>query len=216
MRMRRLKKKPAELEIIAFINLIVVLVPFLLSVAVFSRLAVIDIELPAPTLEALAQLPPGQLQLEVVIRRDAFEVGDRLGGRIDRPSAPTAATDAASTTAGPTGAASPVRDSEALAALSALLLQIKTRYPTHQEATVLAETDTPYDTLVQVMDTLRATTTAQGAQPVQTELFPRLSIGDAPLRSRNAAAAAPPSLPTFAPPSAPTAARMAAAKAGGA
>lgn len=227
MRMRRLKKKPAELEIIAFINLIVVLVPFLLSVAVFSRLAVIDIELPAPTLEALVQLPPGQLQLEVVIRRDAFEVGDRLGGliqRIDRPAAPTAATDAASTTAGPTGAASPVRDSEALAALSALLLQIKTRYPTHQEATVLAETDTPYDTLVQVMDTLRATTTAQGAQPVQTELFPRLSIGDAPLRSRNAAAAAPPSLPTStptfappsAPPSAPTAARMAAAKAGGA
>ena len=43
MQARRLKKTPAHLEITAFINLIVVLVPFLLSIAVFTRLAVIDL-----------------------------------------------------------------------------------------------------------------------------------------------------------------------------
>ena len=45
-RARRLRKSAAHLEITAFINLIVVLVPFLLSTAVFSRLAVIDLTLP--------------------------------------------------------------------------------------------------------------------------------------------------------------------------
>ena len=47
---RRLKKTPAHLEITAFINLIVVLVPFLLSVSVFTHLAVIDLE-PAGAVE---------------------------------------------------------------------------------------------------------------------------------------------------------------------
>ena len=44
MRVRRLHKQPAALEVTAFINLIVVLVPFLLSTAVFSRLAVIELK----------------------------------------------------------------------------------------------------------------------------------------------------------------------------
>ena len=46
MRVRRLKKDPAALEITAFLNLIVVLVPFLLSTAVFTRLSVLDMSLP--------------------------------------------------------------------------------------------------------------------------------------------------------------------------
>ena len=47
MRTRRLRKQPAALEISAFLNLIVVLVPFLLSTAVFTRLSVLDLKLPA-------------------------------------------------------------------------------------------------------------------------------------------------------------------------
>ena len=47
MRVRRLRKEAAALEVTAFINLIVVLVPFLLSTAVFTRLAVMDLTLPA-------------------------------------------------------------------------------------------------------------------------------------------------------------------------
>jgi biopolymer transport protein ExbD len=183
MRIRRLHKKPAELEIIAFINLIVVLVPFLLSVAVFSRLAVLDIELPAPAAAALAQVPAGQLQLEVVIRAQAFEVGDRVGGLIQRiERLPATATAAAAPSAEP--------DRPALGELAALLLQIKARYPEQKEATVLAETDTPYDTLVQVMDTLRAGAPAADGSGTQAELFPLLSVGDAPVRAT--AALAPP------------------------
>ncbi len=75
MKNRRLKKAPAELELTAFINLIVVLVPFLLSTAVFSRLAIMDLNLPAQQ-SAVEQITGPNLQLEVVIRRDALEVGD--------------------------------------------------------------------------------------------------------------------------------------------
>ena len=47
MRSRRIRRHAAELDVTAFINLIVVLVPFLLSTAVFTRLSVIDLSLPA-------------------------------------------------------------------------------------------------------------------------------------------------------------------------
>ena len=49
MKVRRLRKEAAHLEVTAFINLVVVLVPFLLSTAVFSNMAVLDLTLPAPT-----------------------------------------------------------------------------------------------------------------------------------------------------------------------
>src|SRR5215470_15490867 len=80
---RTRKKHHAELEITAFLNLIVVLVPFLLSTAVFTRLAVIDLSLPAQS-SGVEQLKTNNLQLEVVIRPDALEVGDRIGGLIER------------------------------------------------------------------------------------------------------------------------------------
>lgn len=165
-RIRRLRKTPAHLEITAFINLIVVLVPFLLSTAVFTRLAVIDLSLPAPS-SGVAQLKVNDLQLEIVIRPDALEVGDRVGGLIERiPN---------------TAAAPTVPD---VAALSRLAQQIKAKFPDKADATVLAQPDTPYNTLVQVMDALRAGHVVQGASVVRGELFPNISIGDAPIANR--------------------------------
>ena len=155
----RLRKAPAALEITAFLNLIVVLVPFLLSTAVFSRLAVLELSLPPPAGGAAEALAVERLQLEVVLRADGLEVADRIGGRIGRIER------------------SPHGDDE-LRALSTLLLQLKQRYPAELQASVLAEPDTGYERLVQVMATVRATT---GTQPL--ELFPRIAVGDAPLRA---------------------------------
>ena len=81
-RVRRLRKHAVELDITAFMNLIVVLVPFLLSSAVLSRLAVLELNLPAGS-SSFANLKES-LQLEIVIRRNSFEVGDRVGGLIRR------------------------------------------------------------------------------------------------------------------------------------
>ena len=162
MRSRRLRKTAPHLEITAFINLIVVLVPFLLSVAVFTRLAVIDMSLPAQNAGA-EQLKADNLQLEVVMRANAIEVGDRIGGLIKRIDRNATGHD--------------------LATLSAVMLQLKTRFPDKKEASVLAEPNTPYEQLVQVMDAVRASRTLQGRKVVTAELFPNISIGDAPVRS---------------------------------
>ena len=163
MAVRRLRKTAAHLEITAFINLIVVLVPFLLSTAVFSRLAVIDLSLPAQN-SGVEQLKVNNLQLEVVIRPESLEVGDRIGGLIER--IPNTAT-------GPN-----------VPALSTLVQQIKAKFPDKADATVLAQPNTPYDTLVQVMDAVRAGHVMQGDKVVRGELFPNISIGDAPIASR--------------------------------
>jgi biopolymer transport protein ExbD len=161
MKVRRLRKEAAHLEITAFINLIVVLVPFLLSTAVFTRLSVIDLALPAQANETLEKLVANDLKLEIVVRPEALEVGDRIGGLIQRIP---------STAGGPD-----------VRALQALVQQIKAKFPDKLDATVLAEPDTSYDTLVQVMDAVRAGRTAQGTAVVKAELFPNISIGDAPL-----------------------------------
>lgn len=160
MRVRRLRKEQAHLEITAFINLIVVLVPFLLSTAVFSRLAVLDLTLPAKT-SGVEQLKANDLKLEIVIRPDAIEVGDRIGGLIQRIANTASGYD--------------------LPALSLLMYQIKVKFPDKTDATILAQPNTAYDTLVQIMDTVRSTHTAQGTKLVRSELFPNISIGDAPV-----------------------------------
>ena len=80
---RRLKKTPAHLEITAFINLIVVLVPFLLSVSVFTHLAVIDLSLPAQSNDQVQKLDPNKpLKLEVIVRANRIEVNDKHGGAL--------------------------------------------------------------------------------------------------------------------------------------
>jgi biopolymer transport protein ExbD len=167
MRGRRMRKHAAELDVTAFINLIVVLVPFLLSTAVFSRLSVIDLSLPAQSNNAVEQLKVDDLKLEVVIRPDALEVGDKIGGLIQRIPMAAGAHD--------------------LAALNTLAQQIKAKFPNHSNATLLSQPDTSYDTLVQIMDALRETPRNASAKP--TALFPDISIGDAPISQAQAAAA---------------------------
>ena len=64
--------------------------------------------------------------------------------------------------------------------LTEYLKQVKAKFPEKTDATVLLETDTPYDTLVQVMDRVRVFEAGAGIETVQAELFPDISIGDAP------------------------------------
>jgi len=161
---RRVRKKHhAELEITAFLNLIVVLVPFLLSTAVFTRLSVLDLSLPAQS-SGVEQLKTENLQLEVVIRPDALEVGDRVGGLIER--VPNKAT-------GPD-----------VKRLGEILTEVKKRFPDKAEATVLAEPNTSYEMLIRVMDAMRTTHTVEGAKVVRAELFPQISVGDAPVSTK--------------------------------
>ena len=161
---RRLKKTAAHLEITAFINLIVVLVPFLLSVAVFTHLSVIDLGLPAQSNEQVQKLDPNKpLKLEVIVRAGYVEVNDKLGGRIIDPPIPNLASGPDTRT------------------LGAAIQAIKLKFPQHEDASVLAESQVPYDALVQVMDAVRAGHQVQGHKVVSTDYFPQISVGDAPV-----------------------------------
>ena len=165
MAVRRLRKRTAALEVTAFINVIVVLVPFLLSTAVFTRLSVLELSLPAQS-SAVEQLKVNDLKLEIQIRPDALLVGDRIGGLIQR--IPT------------------VNGQHDIAALGPLIQMIKGKFPDTTTATVLAQPDTPYELLVQVMDVVRESKPAhvKGQHVANTPpviLFPDISIGDAPI-----------------------------------
>ena len=75
----RRDQETAELNITAFMNLMVILVPFLLITAVFSRLAILELNLPGSSTEPVD--PQEQtFQLEIIVREDKIEVGDRNQG----------------------------------------------------------------------------------------------------------------------------------------
>jgi biopolymer transport protein ExbD len=152
----------AELNITAFMNLMVILVPFLLITAVFSRLAILELYLPGSSNEP-ADPQDQTFQLEVTVRKHQIEVGDRnLGALGVYPNA---------------------EDGYDFEALSKKLSEIKERYPAKTDVAILLEAEIPYDTLVQVMDRVRVAEKLDkvGATIVRTDLFPDISIGDAPV-----------------------------------
>ncbi len=161
---RRRHQQEVDLNVTAFLNLMVILVPFLLVTAVFSRVAIIELALPAPGDPALS---PAEhtLRLEITIRADRLEVANAGGEPVLIP-----------------------RRTEGYnyKSLSDVLKSLKAEFPEQTDATILLEADIPYEVLVQVMD---ATMTGHVVQPgavTRVELFPALSIGDAPPRHDDA------------------------------
>jgi hypothetical protein len=66
--------------------------------------------------------------------------------------------------------------------LSKFLARIKQQFPDKADATLLLEPEVSYQTLVAVMDRVRVSQTVDGGDKrvVKSELFPEVSIGDAP------------------------------------
>ena len=150
----------AELNITAFMNLMVILVPFLLITAVFSRLAILELNLPGSSTEP-AEQKELTFQLEVTVREGQIEVGDRNIGALG---------------VYPNGI-----DGYDYEALSKKLSEIKQSYPEKTDAAILLESEIAYDTLVQVMDRVRIAESIEGERIVREDLFPDISIGDAPV-----------------------------------
>jgi biopolymer transport protein ExbD len=150
-------REPPELNVTAFLNLMVVLVPFLLITAVFSRVVVLHLNLPQGAGADPADRP--EIQVEVIIRENALEIGDgkRVIHRIGNDE-----------------------DGHDFRGLSEILLEIKKAYPQKRQATVLVEPDIRYEVVVGVMDATRQAEVAQLGGVERVELFPEVSIGDAP------------------------------------
>ena len=160
-RRRRKQHETAELNITAFMNLMVILVPFLLITAVFSRLAILELNLPTSQVEEQEPTEP-EFMLEITVRDTSIEVGDRNQGMLTNIASDGEAYD--------------------LKKLSEYLVSVKEKFPTKTDATLLLEQDIAYEVLVQVMDTVRVVEKIDDEEQVlKAELFPEISIGDAPV-----------------------------------
>lgn len=154
----RHQRKPAELLLVPMIDIFTVLVTFLLMTAVFSRTVILELKLPPANAEFTP--PPPGLQLEVMVRKDSLMVDDRNSGPL---------------------ATFPNKDGAYdYDALSHYLQQVKSRFPDKTDSTLLLEPDVAYDVVVQVMDRMRVLEVNAGLTVVQYELFPDVSLGDAP------------------------------------
>lgn len=147
-----------DLNIVPMIDMMVILVFFLIFTAVFSKTNIVQLNLPASSSTPVDL--PKTLKLEVIIRPDELVVNDRNSGPL-RTLANTAG-------------------GYDLDALSQFIRQIKSQFPQMTDATVLPGPAVSYDTLIQVMDTVRVY-----QEPVapfsKAELFPDVAIADAPL-----------------------------------
>jgi len=165
-----------------FLNLMVVLVPFLLITAVFSRITIVELDLPSNASGPVA-VEPG-FRLEVIVRDDGLELAN---GRSIFAAIPKDAGE------------------YDLATLSDHVIALKGEHPDAEGASILLEPQIAYDHLIRVMDVVRSTERLPASDEAETDrpeqvdppeppdpsdrsltvasrvlLFPNIAIGDAP------------------------------------
>jgi len=158
-RYRNRTAETPELNITTFLNLMVVLIPFLLISAVFSRVTIMELSVPTSAGGAATNTP--NFAIEVIVRQAGFEIAN--GSSVE--------------------AAIPKKEDEYdVEMLAEMLLRLKAQYPEKEDATILLESDIEYDYLIQIMDLVRGTERQkEGSEEVEKiVLFPDISIGDAP------------------------------------
>ncbi len=138
----------------------VVLVPFLLITAVFSRITILELNLPTGAGDASKADKP-KLTVEVIVRDKGLEIGN---GKTIVARFPK------------------VDEEYDVRTLSEYLIKIKSKNMNKKDATVLMEPEIEYASLVTIMDAVRVAEVVQGDTPElqEIELFPSIAIGDAP------------------------------------
>lgn len=161
-RRRHQAQQEAELDITAFMNLMIVLVPILLLGMVFSRITVIDVTLPEG---ASGESADNQQQLELIIRQDSMRVDYPSGVLLKRIPMT-------------------VEGEQDFALLSLVLQEVKRQLAEKgqekRDITILSEADIDYQTIVSAMDTVRSFKALVAASVVDAVLFPDIAFGDAP------------------------------------
>lgn len=162
---KRSVTEEADLDITPFMNLMIVLVPVLLISMVFSHITILQLNLPDLT-GKVTQSAERNRQLEVVLRKSSFEVYYPSGVLIKTINAKE------------------TEDGEKLdyESLSLVLQEIKRQLKDKSDVLLLSEADVSYQSLVSTMDTVRAFRTVVAASAVEVELFPDISLGDAPAK----------------------------------
>jgi len=162
----------ADLNITAFLNLMVILIPFLLITAVFSRITIVQLDIPSANNNAPPPQPPEQVDLSKQIRVEIIVYPDRIFISDGRQVLFTVTqTD---------------KGDLDFATLSSKLQLFKAKLQKmeidRQDATILVDSKVTYDTVVSVMDAVRLQEIPDKDQNKleQFALFPDISLGDAP------------------------------------
>jgi biopolymer transport protein ExbD len=157
------RHESADINLTSMIDMMTILVFFLLIHGGFIRLAILELNLPAA--QSVPSEEPPTFQLEITVRKTGIEVGDRTAGMLSRIEKTDEDYD--------------------FAKLTDFLTKIKKQFPDKVDATLLLEADVPYEVLVSVMDRVRVAEardeTIGAGRLIKTELFPEISIGDAPV-----------------------------------
>lgn len=157
---RKRMQETVELNITAFMNLMVILVPFLLITAVFSRMTVLDLNL--PSLEAAAnENTEEKFRLQLVVRQTSFLFQDGRTGiplkKIERNLENPSWTE-----------------------FDDFAKKVKLKFPENLDVDLLLGKSVDYKTMISVMDHVRSYDDVVAATLETYELFPNISIGDAP------------------------------------
>ena len=163
-RHRRVNTQDAELDITSFMNLMIVLVPVLLLSLVFSHVRILNLQLPVLSEAELAEDQKEPKILELVITKEYMELNYPAGILLKRFEVTEQSYD--------------------FAALSIYLQDLKLTFQQNtiekNDIVILLEPSVDYQTIVSAMDTVRSFKAVVAANLVDAELFPLISLGDAP------------------------------------
>lgn len=177
---RRRTHKEAELDITSFMNLMIILVPVLLLSMVFAHTTVLDLNLPDLATESQSADEDDKPKvLEVIVRQDSLAVNYPAGVPIKDLPLKQITLENGDTQLG--------HDFELL---TLVLQEVKRRLSDEgiekRDISLLSEPNTDYQTIVSAMDAIRSYKTVVVADVVDAELFPDVSLGDAPEIAANA------------------------------
>ena len=158
-RKRHTHVRDAELDITAFMNLMIVLVPILLLGMVFSRIT--EIEVTLPTGAAQGDSSEQLRRIELVIRPDHMRIDYPSGVQLKQIPM----------------LASGQYDFELLSlVLQEIKRQLREKGVEKQAITLLPTADVDYQTIITVMDTVRSFKAVVAASVVNAALFPEISF----------------------------------------
>ena len=163
-RRRRLKIQDAELDITSFMNLMIVLVPVLLLSLVFSQVRILNLQLPVSAQAQDQEITEEPKILELIISETGFELNYPSGILLKKIGK--------------------TEQGYNFVLLSKYLQDLKLTFQQNdmekKDLLILLAPEVDYQTIVTAMDTVRSFKAVVAANLVEAELFPQISLGDAP------------------------------------
>jgi len=169
-RKNRRNNEDPELDITSFMSLMIVLVPVLLMMMVFSHISILELKLPNPDAQSASSAEQPK-HLELAIDEHALALYYPQGALLKRIVKVDGEHDYATL----------------VQALKEVKFLLNEKGIEKSEINLLLAANTDYQTIVLVMDSVRSYEAVVAASVVDAELFPDISLGDFPLTVANIA-----------------------------